>query len=413
MSHTYSRPRRGQAPRGRPRTSPPEPRAPGADIKAGLGSLVHFLDVPEAKAITDPGDVAIKNVRPVVSYNWKDAGSPTIIVPGSPLIWSDRRFPYTVQPDSGIAYIDQNAAHCLPSINPLEPLFLALNTMEPEFDMAAVDLVTDRNNLRKLLRWVTDDNDRDFRIDAQLLGEETVILTRWEEHNTEDSTGFRGFGHSFEREATKVPPGCRGTTGHHRIIQYTLGDLRVLCRSVVDAYDPALAGDAAPDGVDDLLEGLSGITLASSAPTPKTPESTSEINIVRAGKLVPQASIMELKSRSTRAVIDWKGVWPQVFFSATPTTVLGRHERGKFVSVERKSLEEMDSAYAEEAEAGFGKLIQALREIRAVVLSRGKGPGVAFVFMKDGRGSIEVYEKESEHPGVSPELLARYEELDD
>jgi len=415
MSHTYYRPRHGQAPRGRPRTTPSEPRSGGADIKAGIGSLIHFLEVPKVKAITDARDVAIKDVKPVASYNWKDARSPTIIVPGSPLVWSERRFPYTVQPDSGIAYIDQNAAHCLPSINPLEPLFLALNIMAPKFDMTSVDLITDRNNLRKLLRWVTDNNDRSFRIDAQLLGEETVMLTRWEAHNTEDSTGFRGFGHSFEREATNVPPGCGGTIGHHRIIEYSLGDLRILCRSIVDACDPVAAESSTSDGLDDLLEGFSSIKLApstSSTSKSETPESASEIKVLRAGKFVSQASTVELKSRSTRATIDWKEVWPQVFFSATPTTILGRHERGKFVGVERKSLEEMDSEFAKDMEVGLEKLIQALKEIKAIVLSRGKGPGMALIFTNGQRGYIEVYEKESDHPTVSPGLLSNYEGLD-
>lgn len=63
-------------------------------------------------------------------------------------MWADRQLPYTVKPDSGVGYIDQNAAHTLPSINPLEPLFLAIDIVAPDFDFGAIDIVTDRNNLR-------------------------------------------------------------------------------------------------------------------------------------------------------------------------------------------------------------------------------------------------------------------------
>lgn len=55
-------------------------------------------------------------------------------------------------PDSGLVYIDQNAARNPRS--PLEPLFRALYTEHPSFDPRVVDLVTDRNKIRKLLLFV-------------------------------------------------------------------------------------------------------------------------------------------------------------------------------------------------------------------------------------------------------------------
>ena len=52
--------------------------------------------------------------------------------------------------------------------------------MNPEYDPRDVDLVTDRNNLRKLLSAVTGSGDRDekFRINVQLIGK-TMLFTRW------------------------------------------------------------------------------------------------------------------------------------------------------------------------------------------------------------------------------------------
>lgn len=84
-----SRMRRGLAsPRSRPFHSPRSnrseaPSVPDADIEANIGSLVHFLEVPVAKPIANPNDVAISNIKPVASYNWKKARLPTIIVPGN------------------------------------------------------------------------------------------------------------------------------------------------------------------------------------------------------------------------------------------------------------------------------------------------------------------------------------------
>lgn len=86
------------------------------------------------------------------------------------------------------------------------------------FDWSSVDIVTDRNNLRKLMRWV-DGTTKDFRIDMQLAGKRTVLLTRFAERTREIFSG-RTFGLSFERESTVVAPGCKNSTGHHRIITY-------------------------------------------------------------------------------------------------------------------------------------------------------------------------------------------------
>lgn len=132
---------------------------------------------------------------------------------------------------------------------------------------------------------------------------------------------------------------------------------------------------------------------------------------MKAGTLVPQSSIMELKSRSTRATMDWKAVWPQVFFSGTQTTMLGLHERGKFVTMEKKTLDEMEE-YAEEAKVGLGQLVQALKQIKAVVISRGRGPGVALIFRNGENSYIEVYEKDNNDPAISPELRSRFENSD-
>lgn len=143
------------------------PRPGGADINENIGPMVRFLEVPQPMPITDPKKVMISNVKPVASYNWKEAREPTIVVPGftsvsacfysylvifffagSPLIWAYRELPYGARPDTDIAFINETAARCGKGTNFLEPMFLALNVMAPEYDMSSVDLVTDRSCLR-------------------------------------------------------------------------------------------------------------------------------------------------------------------------------------------------------------------------------------------------------------------------
>lgn len=91
------------------------------------------------------------------------------------------------------------------------------------FDWAdQFDFVTDRNGLRKLLRWIDGAGSgspfKEFRIDMQLAGR-TVLLNRWEKRTRENLSGFT-YGFNFEKASTDPAPGCEESSGHHRIIRY-------------------------------------------------------------------------------------------------------------------------------------------------------------------------------------------------
>lgn len=114
---------------------------------------------------------------------------------------------------------------------PLLPLIRAVQDVESQsgakvedkFDWSSVDFVTDRNGLRKLLRWivaVSRDPPRDFRIDLQLAGSKTVLMSRWEQITKEQPGTRRSYGFNFEEVMTVPSPGCESGTGHHRIITY-------------------------------------------------------------------------------------------------------------------------------------------------------------------------------------------------
>ena len=94
---------------------------------------------------------------------------------------------------------------------------------EDRFDWSSVDFVTDRNGLRKLLRWINStpgDPPRDFRIDIQLAGSKTVLMSRWEQITKEQPGVRRSYGFNFEDNMTVPGPGCERGTGHHRIVTY-------------------------------------------------------------------------------------------------------------------------------------------------------------------------------------------------
>jgi hypothetical protein len=102
-------------------------------------------------------------------------------------------------------------------------------TDDPEDDQSvldwpSIDFVTDRNGLRKLLRWINGSTGttKDFRIDMQLAGKNTVLFNRWEKRNRESLSGrpYDSFGFGFEKATTTPAVGCEKSTGYHRIVKY-------------------------------------------------------------------------------------------------------------------------------------------------------------------------------------------------
>jgi hypothetical protein len=191
------------------------------------------LSRPDLKDTNIPASASITNVQHLASYNWIEAPTitPTIAVPGSPDLWSPPKDPFRVQKDTGHVYIAQNAARHPES--PLEPLFRALYISHPSFDIASVDVVTDRNNIRKLLgainpRW-NGYKREDFTIHVEVTNN-TAILCRNETKTVEyiGPNEFKGYGHSFEKKCTTQQ--VSGSTGHHRIISYSFGGMKFVIR---------------------------------------------------------------------------------------------------------------------------------------------------------------------------------------
>jgi hypothetical protein len=215
-----------------------------------IGGVERLGKVQSAFDVDAAGEPSITDVQCVGSYNWVEAKAPTIVVPGtqraillavppvdlnnadtatgSPGIWKNPVLPLVIPRDIDLragqpVYVDQNG-HRFPSA-PLVPLFAAADALADDgvteqVDWSSVDIVTDRNGLRKLLRWATaSEKLRDFRIDVQLAGTMTIILNRWEPRSV-DHPHPAVYGYSFEHNTTRTPPGCEGSTGHHRIIRY-------------------------------------------------------------------------------------------------------------------------------------------------------------------------------------------------
>ena len=230
---------------------------PDRDLMEGLRSVaIQTISKPQVNVSTS-NPIKPENVKYIGSYNWEEESTPTIIVPGtcavshayvprsiiehlrgtgSPPEWRGRPFPYRVPFDTDVRFVDQNG-YRMGDASCLLPIFRAVDIIAEEnadtsLDWGSVDIVTDRNGLRKLMRWLqyspeSDNNKeppKEFRIDLQLGGKKTVLMNRWEKRTRENAEPPRsGCGMNFERESTMSTKGCERSTGHHRIVQHVSG----------------------------------------------------------------------------------------------------------------------------------------------------------------------------------------------
>lgn len=103
------------------------------------------------------------------------------------------------------------------------------------------------------MRWIDGYAGRGFRIDAQLAGSGTVLLSRWETRTREQGLPT-SYGFNFEEASTTPAAGCEGSTSHHRIVKYNFGGLSMIVRFEVDAFIPPIASPVNDIDFPDRLE---------------------------------------------------------------------------------------------------------------------------------------------------------------
>ncbi|RYN85844.1 hypothetical protein AA0119_g13066 [Alternaria tenuissima] len=385
-----------------------------------VDDLIAEISRSELKDINTPVSASITDVQHLTSYNWIEAPrvTPTIAVPGSPDLWSPPNGPFRLEKDTGHVYIAQNAARYPES--PLEPLFRALYVSHPSFNVASIDVVTDRNNIRKLLsltnpRWSSYKRE-DFTIQVEVTNN-TAIFCR-EETKTEEYIGpnkFRGYGHSFEKKCTSRQ--VSGSTGHHRIISYSFGGLKFIVRYETDGYVGIVgaqlslqpAGNQAPD-VDDLSSVLDSLSLSpQSSSAGKTYSDSSKLIIRKEGQVVPLPSILEIKTRVSHKPLAFEDVVSQLWVSQTPKLVRAYHNRGVFPVPKVEDVVVQVKAWEDQNQDDLRMLAGLIGKIRDIV----KEGGGRAILKYDASGDNLVFHKLGGKQMLPKGLYAKWESNDD
>ncbi|KAI0528451.1 geranylgeranyl pyrophosphate synthetase [Xylaria digitata] len=326
--------------------------------------------------LNELGEAAIiENIKYLASYSWIEASAPTIAVPGIPPRWSPPVIPTRLQKDSGLIYIAQNAARHPTS--PLEPLFRSLYIVSPEFDVRPVDIITDRNNIRKLLSFVNPSSSRNgletFAIGVEAI-DNTIILSRIETKTTETIAPheFKGFGHEFEKAYTHCQ--LRDSTGYHQIVSYCFGGLSFIVRHEIDGYvsqpTATTSNTVEADGLAGLLGSLSLTTTHNISQKIRTFTPPGSKMVIREeGTVVPLDSTLEIKTRVNHKRLNIYEIAPQLWASQTPKLVRVYHNHGLFqearvedVAKEIKAWELANQEHLKRLEALIKGIRNAVRE---------------------------------------------------
>ncbi|PMD18503.1 hypothetical protein NA56DRAFT_244940 [Hyaloscypha hepaticicola] len=345
---------------------------PTLTITSTTIAQISRLDLQD---LNTPSLASITDVKHLSSYNWIEAPTPTIAVPGCPPLWSALKVPKRLQKDSSLIYITQNAARHPDS--PLEPLFRALYIASPLYDIRSINIVTDRNNIRKLLSFINPGSTRNgldtFTINIETT-KNTTIFCR-EEATTHELIGpqeFRGYSHEFEKANTTNQ--ISGSTGHHRIISYRFGDLSFIIRHKTDRYIKLDTNTIIPspnsqerenDSLSNLLKSLSLSSSTNSPPT--TTPAGSRLTIREEGQVVPLELTMELKTRVSHKPLQLREVVLQLWISQTPKLVRAYYTKSKFQVLEVKDIAVQVKRWEEGNQNNLRKLATLISKILQLV----------------------------------------------
>jgi hypothetical protein len=264
-------------------------------------------------------------------------------------------------------------------------LFGALFSQNPGFEMGSVDMITDRNNIRKLLRFVDGTSSESFQIQVEIVDGKRALFTRMENATTTVIQGFRGYGHNFEKACTKS---ATGTSGYHRITSFRFGGLKCVVRHETDGYIDDALGQAAAQKqaktTDSLPQLLETLRLADSA---LTSTHTSTITVKREGKEVDCSSILEIKTRAAGKSLDMNETAAQLWISQTPHLAVGYYKNGLFNDVQVRDMAQNVRDWERSNQKVLCSLGYLLNQIIEVV--KGSASQVAVV-KYDGGMKLEV-----------------------
>ncbi|KAG6057952.1 hypothetical protein E4U17_000713 [Claviceps sp. LM77 group G4] len=371
------------------------------------------LQVPEPSATAH-----ITDVKNVSSYSWIDTPRPTIVVPGTPPLWSPPATDVQLPKDSGLYSIEENAIR-LPG-SPMAPMLRAIFTTNPSFDVRSIDVISDRHNIRKLLTFIDPGSDRQnseqFTIRLELVGH-TLLLCRHEKVMTRYIGRNQYLGYGFEFMKAYTASQIDDSAGHFRIVSYRFCGLNFLI-----CHEPDGFVSPETESVEDIAhEGVLDRPKSPTRSRNERPPSSSTVDpslknvIVRhKGETVPLESIFDIKTRTRGKGLRFRHIAPQLWLSQTSKLVRAFHEEGRFQKPRVEDVEDKLKKWELNNEENLRKLGALIGKIITVMKQKdrgGRGRGGRGILRFDIKKGCIMIVRDMDESGMLPEdLYSKWDE---
>lgn len=259
--------------------------------------------------------------------------------------------------------------------------------MHPVFDMSDVEIVTDRNSLRKLLGFASNLSAQ-WRIEVDMI-EDTMFFSQWEEFRQMLINGQQdsGYGHTFEESVTQQS--MQDCMHYERVVQYEMGGLRCMVRYEADAF--------IDDGGNSSTLEEKENTKDSVAPKPSKPilkPPYKLVHIIPRGRLVDPTSIIEIKSYTTPK-FNVNKTLPQLWFAQTKFLCAGHHKEGLVSEkLEVRDMSKELEKWEMQNQDKLKNMVRIIKEIKDIARKVRKCTIVCRVV--DGRKCLSVFKRDGE-----------------
>ncbi|KAB8293745.1 hypothetical protein EYC80_009230 [Monilinia laxa] len=337
--------------------------------------------------------IGIKDFEYVASYNllWKKSLS--IMVPGSPSIWSPPTLPIKLKEDNSRISIGKAEYQTQVS---MAPVLAAISASITDIStLSSTDLITDRNSLRKLLDFVNGKVGQVWKLDVELV-RNTMIF----EKNAASIGRYtsNGYGFQFEEAFLKYPESLKGSSEHHRIATYEIGGMKWMVRFEAD-------GCYGAQSIEGLSQSLQTLGIGS-----EIEESTyKNIKILKTKAPISPLPILEVKTAKMNSSPNRAKWMPQLYFSQTKHLIIASHKDGVFDHANIKEFDKTQDMqkWEEENQGMLQKLLQLISIIKNTVNGIEGRKAVLLCEKGDKKHEISVREQTRKGKIVDEELTRK------
>jgi hypothetical protein len=274
---------------------------------------------PVHGAVSLPTSGHSPKVAASYSWNMADPNEPYAI-PGHLRTFSKPKTPLSLAADGEGAHDPLSWDTARGMATALEPIVVACCALDPTFSVSAYQVVTDRNNLRKIFRWACGDRNR-WRIDLEKVAPDTIAMLRFdlsEEGQTELLQRKRS-GYRFEDLCCAGDDGRASASAdsYRAVLEFDMAGTRFLMRCEIDAMAPQESGELLESQLAQLSLAARPLKLAGSelvfqrSAWPKAPE------------FVELTSMIDQRFEHPRDLKEMKDKWFQAYIAGVHTTVFG------------------------------------------------------------------------------------------